>query len=163
MEVMCVEDAKYRYYSNGMIYLKEYHRWVGLTNSNGYLIVRINGKMKGVHRVIYEKFKGPIPEKMDIDHINHDKTNNNIDNLDVKCRRDNTSRRRITKTNTSGFIGVYFDKNANKYRASIMINGKRKHLGLFDKSIDAAIFRDQFVLDNKFIHYSLNFPSCFNK
>jgi len=147
-----------------MIYLKEYRRWTGFSkNTHGYLQVSIDGKMKLVHRVIYERFKGQIPENMDIDHIDHEKTNNNIENLDVKSRRDNTSRRRIKKTNKSGFIGVHFHKNANKYQAKIKINGKTKHLGYFDKSIDAAMVRDQFVLDNKMINYSLNFPACFNK
>jgi len=48
--------------------------------------------------------------------------------------------------NTSGYRGVFFDKRNKKYRSQININGKHKHLGIFDKSMNAAIAYDSMVI-----------------
>lgn len=42
-----------------------------------------------VHRLIYEAFKGPIPEGMEIDHINSIRTDNRPDNLRVVTHKEN--------------------------------------------------------------------------
>jgi len=39
---------------------------------------------------------------------------------------------------SSEYIGVCWDKQHNKWKASIKINGKKKHLGLFSDEIEAA-------------------------
>lgn len=43
-----------------------------------------------VHRAVYETFKGNIPPKMDINHIDGNKQNNHISNLECVTRRENT-------------------------------------------------------------------------
>ena len=40
--------------------------------------------------------------------------------------------------NTSGFKGVSFNNKTKKYRARININGKLKHLGLFESAEEAS-------------------------
>ena len=45
--------------------------------------------------------------------------------------------RRIRKDNKSGFKGVTWSTAANKWAASITINGKRKHLGTFASAKEA--------------------------
>lgn len=42
-----------------------------------------------VHRLVYEAFKGEIPEGLEIDHIDRNKRNNNPDNLRVVTRSEN--------------------------------------------------------------------------
>ena len=42
-----------------------------------------------VHRLVWEAFNGPIPEDMTIDHIDNDKTNNILSNLQLMTRTDN--------------------------------------------------------------------------
>ena len=64
--------------------------------------------------------------------------------------------RRMTKKNTSGYIGVNFSKSKNKYRAQVTIKKKTKSLGSFDNAMDAAIARDQYVINNKLIGFTLN-------
>ena len=44
---------------------------------------------------------------------------------------------KLSSKNTSNYKGVIFYKPSNKWRAQIMINGKNKHLGYFDKIEDA--------------------------
>lgn len=46
-----------------------------------------------VHRLVYEAFKGEIPEELEIDHIDRNKHNNNPDNLRLVTRAENLSNR----------------------------------------------------------------------
>ena len=45
---------------------------------------------------------------------------------------------KLSSKNTSNHKGVSFDKQMNKYKAYIKINGKNKHLGYFD-NIEEAV------------------------
>lgn len=42
-----------------------------------------------VHRLVYEAFVGPIPPGIDVHHIDHDPSNNCVDNLTLATRRAN--------------------------------------------------------------------------
>jgi hypothetical protein len=44
---------------------------------------------------------------------------------------------RLKKTNTSGYVGVSWHSTANKWGARIRVEGRYKHLGLFDKPDEA--------------------------
>jgi hypothetical protein len=62
---------------------------------SGYLCVSLSegyGKPNQtlLHRFIWEFFKGPIPPKMTVDHIDGDKTNNKINNLQLLSRGENS-------------------------------------------------------------------------
>ncbi|EOU3097717.1 HNH endonuclease signature motif containing protein, partial [Yersinia enterocolitica] len=46
---------------------------VGFSNGKGYLQVTLNRKPYRVHRIIWEMHNGPIPEGMQIDHIDHNR------------------------------------------------------------------------------------------
>ena len=43
----------------------------------------------------------------------------------------------IRKDNTTGIIGVWFDKSRNKWATEIMANRKKIHLGRFKNKKDA--------------------------
>lgn len=64
---------------------------------NGYHQIQLwkNGKVvnKLVHVLIWETFKGiSKPKNMDIDHIDGNKDNNNLDNLELVSRKENMKR-----------------------------------------------------------------------
>jgi len=59
-------------------------------------------------------------------------------NLRSATRSQNCMNKGKQKNNTSGYKGVCWDNNAKKWRAYIKINGKRKHLGLFE-DIEEAV------------------------
>lgn len=44
-----------------------------------------------VHRLVYEAFNGQIPEGMEINHIDEDKSNNNIKNLNLMTHKENVN------------------------------------------------------------------------
>lgn len=70
----------------------------GWVDGKGYLRVRLLGRSYGVHRIVYEMHYGPIPDGMEIDHIDHNPLNNKIENLRVVCRAGNM------KTHQNQFI-----------------------------------------------------------
>ncbi len=56
---------------------------------NGYQAFSINAKPYYIHRVVWEVFNGEIPADKEIDHIDRDKTNNNLDNLRLVTHSEN--------------------------------------------------------------------------
>jgi hypothetical protein len=85
------------------------------------------------HRLILSAAPG-----QECDHINGDKLDNRSSNLRFATRRENTCNRRKQKSNTSGYIGVHWNKECRKWRAGICANGKKIHLGYFTDPADAA-------------------------
>jgi hypothetical protein len=66
---------------------------------------------------------------------------NRLENLRAVSSGENLRNQKIYKNNTSGTIGVSFHKSYKSYRASITINGKTKHLGLFKNKEEAIAAR----------------------
>jgi len=56
--------------------------------------------------------------------------------------------RGMPSNNTSGFKGVSFRKNSNRWQASITLKGKRKHLGTFDTAEEGYQARVDFMIKN---------------
>lgn len=105
---------------------------------NGYIYVSVGNKSHLVHRIIYEMRHGKIPDGMQVDHIDHNKTNNADSNHRLVTHKQNGRNLPKKSNNTSGVTGVCWDKRREKWLAYINIDGKHKHLGYFS-SIDRAI------------------------
>ena len=73
-----------------------------------------------------------------MDHIDNNKLNNNINNLRYATSQENSMNRKLSSRNSSNYKGISYDKQRNKWKAQIMINGKVKNLGRFDKIEDAV-------------------------
>ena len=104
-------------------------------NGKGYLIVDIGKNSKRykmtVHKLVAMAFldHDPKESKLIIDHIDNDKSNNNLSNLQLITYRENNSK--DIKGGTSKFIGVHWVTAKNRWRADIQIEGKKIYLGLF--------------------------------
>lgn len=73
-----------------------------------------------------------------VDHINHNGLDNRRNNLRLCTNQQNQGNRRKWKPKSSLYKGVFWDKQKNKFRASIRRNMKLKHLGCFHDEIEAA-------------------------
>lgn len=89
------------------------------------------------HRVIWELHNGPIPEGMQIDHINHIRSDNRIENLRLVTAKENGRNKKLNALNTSGCTGVQFNKEINKWLARIVVGGKVKTIGYYETFDDA--------------------------
>lgn len=104
------------------------------TNNWGYRRVSWDrGKLGRVreyaHRLVWVMHNGPIPDGMMVDHINLDKTDNRIENLRPVNKSGNAQ--------NSRWKGFWLDTRSGKWRAQIKIDGKCKHLGLYNTEEDA--------------------------
>ena len=112
------------------------------TNTKGYFIVNLykNKKMKShqIHQLVAIAFLNHVPCKMElvINHINFDKKDNKVSNLEIVTNRENSNRKHLKST--SKYTGVSFEKDRNKWVAQIKINGNRVLLGRFSNEIDAS-------------------------
>lgn len=87
-----------------------------------------------MHRYILGLEKGD----MDVNHINGDRSDNRKRNLRLVTRKQNGYNRGVYSTSSSGYRGVYFRKDNNKWRAVINKDYKRYNIGSFDCKHEAA-------------------------
>ena len=109
--------------------------------SNGYFRGTIFCRDHSTHRVIWAMIHGQWPEGQ-IDHINHNITDNRIDNLRVVSGQENRRNGPMPTNNTSGHVGVTWHNKANKWQAQIGVKGVSKYLGCYLNIQDAVKARD---------------------
>ena len=112
-------------------------------NSGGYAYLPLckGGKFvhKYIHRLVYETFIGEIPEGMVINHIDGDKLNNKLDNLECVTQRKNCQCQNKKRNNKNGFSNIH---KVEYYRVTFLINGKQKHFGRCKTAEEAVKLRD---------------------
>ena len=112
----------------------------GSKDGQGYLSVRISGRLFLAHRVAWALHQGVWPADQ-IDHIDGCRTNNRISNLRAVTREENGRNQRIYRNNNSGVVGVFLDKQKNRWKAQINANGRQISLGNFEDFLDAVASR----------------------
>jgi len=119
---------------------------VGSPDKDGYLKMGIKGKTYRLHRLAFLFVEGYIPENQ-VDHKNGVVTDNRWENLREVSGLCNLQNCKMSKNNKSGFNGVAWAKHAGKWRASIQINKKVIHIGLYKTATDAAVARVKYEDD----------------
>ena len=61
-------------------------------NSNGYQAFTCEQKTVYIHRAVWEAFNGKIPADKEIDHINNNRNDNRLENLQLMTREDNVKK-----------------------------------------------------------------------
>jgi hypothetical protein len=102
-----------------------------------YIKITLSGIRWKAHRLAWKMFYGTDPAG-EIDHINGNKHDNRICNLRDCKKSDNGKNAGLSKRNKSGFRGVTKHTGREKWIASISLDGKNKHLGVFDSPEEAG-------------------------
>lgn len=113
----------------------------GTPHSRGYIQIRVMGRIYLAHVLAWFYVHGVWPQG-DLDHQDTDKTNNRIGNLRPATRPQNCWNVGKLKNNTSGFKGVWWSKQKQRWIADIARYGKRYHLGSFIEKSDAVVARE---------------------
>ena len=118
-----------------------------ITNlNNGYVMVQfwVAGKKQSLkgHQYAWYIVHNEVVEQ--IDHINGDKSDNRIENLRAVTNQENAFNQKAK--------GYWWSKSDNKYQSSIMLNGKAKYLGSYEKEEDAR----QAYLDAKKVYHVID-------
>ena len=109
---------------------------------NGHGRVYTNDKERGYLDLSYF-ILDLFPEYgMEIDHKDCDTLNYQKSNLRFCTHAENSRNQGKPSTNTSGFKGVSWNCNSDKWVALIGFNSEQYHLGYFDDLIEAAIAYD---------------------
>lgn len=93
------------------------------------------------HRVAWAIQTGAWPIGQ-IDHINGERSDNRFVNIRSVTAQENARNQKVRSRNTSGVMGVKTYR-PGMWRAAIEVDGKRKHLGVFDNFEDAVNARKE--------------------
>lgn len=117
---------------------------------NGYYSVHLTKGLDkfriSLHRLVAIAFLKKVPNKFEVNHIDCDKSNNKLTNLEWVNRRENQSYAFKFKQKTSKYIGVCFFKT--KWISTICVNGKTINIGNFKTEEEAYLARKKFEEQN---------------
>ena len=90
-------------------------------------------------RIYLSRFITQTAPALFVDHKNGDGLDNRRENLRL-CRivENNRNRQRMQSTNTSGFRGVWYQKQNGNWCASMSVNNRHVHIGSFPTPEEAA-------------------------
>lgn len=95
-----------------------------------------------IHCLVANEFldKPESTEKLIVDHIDRNKQNNTVLNLRYATHSQNfMNKDKTSKTTSSQYKGVSFDKKSKKFKAYITVDKKVTHIGFFNTEEEAAI------------------------
>jgi hypothetical protein len=132
-------------------------KWCAAKMGKSYRAQRSSRKNEGtpsrtvlMHRMIAERMiaERMIVERMglgvsQIDHIDRDQSNNRRANLRVATYSQNCHNKSMRSDNTSGHIGVRWNKEKGKWHARVHHQRKSVHVGYFHSLILATYMRDK--------------------
>ncbi|KMV67769.1 hypothetical protein AI28_08025 [bacteria symbiont BFo1 of Frankliniella occidentalis] len=101
----------------------------GTVGGSGYLMVRVDGRLYTLHRIIWKMITGNEP--MHLDHINGCRIDNRITNIREVTRSQNNQSIGLTRANKSGYVGVRYSTKDRSWTSYIKSGSKRIHIGNF--------------------------------
>lgn len=98
--------------------------------SRGYIRIKLKNKNYLAHRLIFLIHHGYMPDF--VDHVDGDKSNNNIENLREANRATNGWNRKPYANNKTGIKNIKLSKNSKSWLVNINVNKQRIYCGSFD-------------------------------
>lgn len=106
-----------------------------------YILIGVGRILYRAHRLAFIFMGKEVPKY--VDHINGDGTDNRWSNLRDATATENAKNRRLASSNSSGYVGVSFERRTNSWKAYISVNNKRIHLGRYATAEEAHNTRVQ--------------------
>lgn len=139
--------------------LEDYDKIKGYTwhrDKDDYIVANcnINGKNTTIkmHRIVMDVLDD---NTVCVDHKNHINYDNRKTELRIATNMQNSMNTIMPKNNTSGYKGVSWNKEKQKWEVYITINRNRKHLGYYNDFEDAKMARKK-AEEKYFGEYSYN-------
>lgn len=121
-------------------------------SKKGYLQVRLynderrpNGSKKGVlhyvHRLVWETYKGEIPEDKEIDHLNANTLDNRLENLQAVTRRENLEKYFQSETFKKVYNTTWSRLKREEYKRLYKIHGTYKKVAEITGAGEATVWR----------------------
>ena len=104
----------------------------GTINPEGYVIIEIDHRSYRAHRLAWLYMTGEWP-KGQVDHRDGSRAYNAWSNLREATQTQQNGNRGVDRRNTSGLKGVSWHKHSQRWRATILFEGRCRHLGYFDE------------------------------
>lgn len=127
-------------YDNGVLYWKikpcknlPVGFRAGSINKTGYRYISYGDRKHKVSHVVWLLHNPDelIKTGEQIDHINHNRVDDRIENLRKTTNKGNSRNRSLRVSNKSGATGVYWRQDVSKWRATIKVDGVEMSLGFF--------------------------------
>ena len=114
----------------------KYHKW---RLSHGHVVTGLpsKGQQRDLSHIVLDI---PKDDYVVVDHINGDQLDNTRGNLRICSQGENVLNKRFMSNNTSGFIGVSYKKDRDRYDPEIRFGYTRCHLGM-TKTIEEAVYK----------------------
>lgn len=114
----------------------KYHKW---RLSHGHVVTGLpsKGQQRDLSHVVLDI---PKDDSVVVDYINGDPLDNTRDNLRICSQGENVLNKRFMSNNTTGFIGVSYKKDRDRYDPEIRFGYTRCHLGM-TKTIEEAVYK----------------------
>jgi len=167
-QIICIaikDYDDYDLYPDGRVYSKKRNKFIKArlqTNKDGYKQIRVelykNGvkKMRIIARLLIQHYKPEEwNEKLQVDHIDTDSTNNNINNLRMVTKSQNAQNKNCPTNNKLGIKNITYRKDCNKYRFKKRINGQC-HTKSFKTLEEAIEYKDDFIKKQNNIYIKSN-------
>ena len=135
-----VEDGTLEIFKDGRVYNAKTQRFIGATGSGGYpKISMMKEKLNDrkiiahmqIHRLIWLACRGPIPEGMQVNHIDGNKENSRLENLELTTAKENTAHAykigvAVSKTSYENANAVFSPDNIREYRERFATRLRKK-------------------------------------
>lgn len=110
----------------------------GVLKPSGYVLVQIDGRSHGAHRLAWLWMTGEWP-KDQIDHINGNRRDNRFCNLRDVPGSVNQQNQRVAQSHnrTSRYLGVSWHSRSKKWRAAITLKGRTIEIGKYSDELEA--------------------------